>query len=108
MLEINNDSDAIKIFIQALLSMLSPTEGVVVDVDGKIEDRVIVWKRIEEGCEPEIVITKAPEEHKKMDLTKGHLVWVHDTKEECINAIIDDYVIQKEIDGLTCNIKDKE
>jgi UDP-glucose 4-epimerase len=42
------DENALKVFAQTLMTVLQPTEGIIVDIDGDKNKRVIVWKAIDE------------------------------------------------------------
>lgn len=96
-----DDEEALKVFVQAILTILKPNEGVIVDVDGDKDNRLIIWN----GPDPDdennrlLIVTDDKEQTKLMK--HGDLIWMHDSKEDAVNATIDDFIVKQEIEELT-------
>jgi len=91
-----NLKKALSIFARTFGHILQENEGIVTDdIDGT---KYFVYKN-----QDQIKISLASESEmmKSQDYKVGKWIWFYKTKEECIDAIIDDHIVQKEIDGMT-------
>lgn len=89
---------ALSIFARTFGYILRENEGILTDdIDGV---KYFVYK-----SEDQIKISLASDSEmiKSQDYKVGKCVLFYKTKDECVDAIIDDYVTKKEIDELTKN-----
>ena len=87
---------ALRIFTRTFGYILQENEGIVTDdIDGT---KYFVYKH-----EDQIKISNATESEmmKSQNYKVGKWIWFYKTKEECVDAIIDDFKTQKEIEDLT-------
>lgn len=91
-----NNEQVLRIWARTFGYILQESEGIVTDdIDGT---KYFVYSH-----EGQIKISKADDSEmmKTKDYKVGKRIWFYKTKEECIDAIIDDHIARKEIDELT-------
>lgn len=90
-----NAQQALIIFVRTFGYILEENEGIVTDdIDGT---QYFVYCH-----EGEIEISKASDSsYKSKNYKNGKLIWFYKNKEECVEAQINDYITQKEIEKLT-------
>jgi len=91
-----NDNQVLTIWARTFGYILQENEGIVTDdIDGI---KYFVYRH-----ENQIKICKAHDSEmmKLQDYEVGKWIWFYKNKEECIDAIIDDSIIKKEINEMT-------
>ena len=91
-----NENQATAILVRTFGYILHENEGIMTDdIDGT---KYFVYKH--EG-QIKISIASDSQIFDSTDYKLGKWIWFHKTKEECIDAAIDDYISRKEIEDMT-------